>query len=66
MENMKTAKTPMAEDFTVYACDIPDKVDNALKLQAQSLEESLLFITMWSCPNISQAVSLLSLFVSNP
>eukprot|EP00961_Rhodomonas_salina_P217569 2940108-Rhodomonas_salina.1 len=65
MENMKRAKTPMAEDFVILPSDIPDKVDLELKEKCQSLEGSLLFIAMWSRPDISQATSFLSSFVSN-
>eukprot|EP00961_Rhodomonas_salina_P101060 1360195-Rhodomonas_salina.1 len=65
MENMKSAKTPMAEDFVILPSDIQDKVDLELKAKCQSLEGSLLFITMWSRPDISQATSFLSCFVSN-
>eukprot|EP00961_Rhodomonas_salina_P292586 3933059-Rhodomonas_salina.1 len=65
MENMKSTKTPMAEDFVVLPGYIQDKVDPELKAKCQSLEGSLLFIAMWSSPDISQATSYLSRFVSN-
>lgn len=66
MENMKPAKTQMAEDFRMYPSDMPAQVDEELRVKSQSLQGSLLFIAMWSRPDIAQSVLLLSSYVSNP
>jgi hypothetical protein len=65
-DNMKTVKTPMAEGFSVGESDVPAKVDEELQTKYRKLLGSLLFLAMWTRPDIAHAVSLLSRFAARP
>eukprot|EP00961_Rhodomonas_salina_P196394 2650497-Rhodomonas_salina.1 len=56
----------MADDFKITESDLPDKVNPELQNEFRRLLGSLLFIGMWSRPDISFAVSYLSRFASRP
>ncbi len=47
-ENMKPAKTPMAEGFTVGESYVPAKIDPELQVKYWRLLGSLLFLSMWT------------------
>eukprot|EP00961_Rhodomonas_salina_P289502 3912214-Rhodomonas_salina.1 len=57
-EEMKTAPTPMADDFKITESNLPDKVNSELQNEFRRLLGSLLFIGMWSRPDISFTVYL--------
>eukprot|EP00961_Rhodomonas_salina_P053998 725096-Rhodomonas_salina.1 len=60
MENCKSVPTPMAQGFSINPKDLPEKGDPRDVEEMRSILGSLMYIQVWSRPEIAFAVNYLA------